>query len=211
MARPKKSESEAADVRLINALWALLETKRLADITVGTVTAQAGLNRGTFYYHFTSLDALIDRAIEGEVAGRNSIMPNVLSMIAGSTTAEEAKNIMEQRARRITLLIRQGGVEALSAKVKSLSYRIWQAVLCDGNERLTPETTLVIEYATSGIIGIFVHNALDSHNSVPPEFFVSFIRRNSNFLLSAISEAQNVPKETLVSRLQATIRLNRLQ
>lgn len=49
MARPRKSERDAAGIRLANAFWTLLEHHRLANITVGMVAEQAELNRGTFY------------------------------------------------------------------------------------------------------------------------------------------------------------------
>ena len=210
MARPRKASGEAADTRLINALWALLESKRLSDITVGMVTTQAGLNRGTFYYHFNSMNELIDRAIEDEVAGRNSIMQNIFSMMAGSPITGEAESVVEQRMHKIALLVKQGGVDVLSAKVKSLAIRTWRAVLRNDDEPLTPETLLVIEYATSGAIGIVARNSLSGNADVPPEFYFSFIKRNSEFLLNLVSETQGVPRETVVNRLQATIRLNQL-
>ncbi len=211
MARPKKTDGEAASTRLINALWDLLETKRLTDITVGMITDQAGLNRGTFYYHFDSLDALVEQAIESEMLGSNSIMQNVFGLMVGTPVDNEPDSIVEQRLHKIALLIKQGGIGILSSKVKSLAIHMWQAILCEEDDRLAPETLLVIEYATSGIIGIVAHNSLNGGSNVPKEFYLSFIKRNSEFLLTSISEAQNVPRDTVVSRLQTAIRFNLLR
>ena len=208
MARPRKSERDAADSRLIAALWTLLEQHHLSDITVGMVTDQAGLNRGTFYYHFKSMDALVERAIESELLGRNSIMRNVFCMMAGTPATGEEKDLIEQRTHKIALLIKQGGLDVLSAKVKSLATNTWKAVLCDEAGHLTPETLLIIEYTTSGIIGIVAHNTLHGSANVPPKFYVSFVKRNSQFVLGLISEAQGIPRETILARLQAVIRIN---
>lgn len=211
MARPKKITGEAADARLISALWTLLESKRLTDITVGMITAQADLNRGTFYYHFDSLDALVEQAIEREMLGRNSIMQNVFGLMVGTPADNEPESVVEQRLHKIALLVKQGGIGILSSKVKSLAIHMWQAILCEGDDRLAPETLLVIEYATSGIIGIVAHNSLNGESNVPREFYLSFIKHNSEFLLAAISEAQHVPLDIVVSRLQTAIKLNQLR
>lgn len=101
MARPRKSERGTADIRLANAFWALLKHHRLANITVGMVTEQAELNRGTFYYHFKSMDDLVDRAIEDEVLGNGSILQNMLSLVAGSSTANGFEAFIKQDIERI--------------------------------------------------------------------------------------------------------------
>lgn len=171
MARPRKSERDAADSRLIAALWTLLEQHHLSDITVGMVTDQAGLNRGTFYYHFKSMDDLIDRAIENEVLGNGSLMQNVFSLIAGMSTANHFKTFVTQKANKIALLIKQGGMDSFSVKIKRLVFSTWKAVLCDNGDELAPNTRLVIEYSTSGIIGIIAYGALYGSEQVSPEFF----------------------------------------
>ena len=51
MARPRKSEHDSANAKLIDAFGACLEDPRLTDITISAITKSAELNRGTFYYH----------------------------------------------------------------------------------------------------------------------------------------------------------------
>ena len=207
MARPRKSERDAADIRLANAFWALLEHHRLADITVGMVAEQAELNRGTFYYHFKSMDDLVDRAIEDEVLGNGSVMQNVFGLIAGSSTVDSLETLIDRKTGKFALLIKQGGMDLFSAKVKHLVFATWKAILCDDGEELTPSTRLIIEYSTSGIIGIIAHSAQRETGEVPPDFFLSFVKSNSNFLVRQIGIAQGIPHEAVLERVRATLRI----
>ena len=128
MARPRKSERGTADIRLANAFWALLEHHRLANITVGMVAEQAELNRGTFYYHLKSMDDLVDRVIEDEVLGNGSVLQNMLSLVAGSSTANGFEAFITHDMERIALLIKQGGMDSFSIKVKRLMFGAWKAI-----------------------------------------------------------------------------------
>lgn len=207
MARPRKSERDAAGIRLANAFWTLLEHHRLANITVGMVAEQAELNRGTFYYHFKSMDDLIDRAIEDEVLGNGSILQNMLSLVAGSSTANGCEAFIKQDIERIALLIKQGGMDSFSIKIKCLMFGTWKAILCDEGEELSPSTRMIIEYSTSGVIGIIAYGALHGSGEVPPEFFPSFAKSNSDFLVRQIGIAQGIPHEAVLERVRTTLRI----
>ena len=196
MARPRKSERDAAGIRLANAFWTLLEHHRLANITVGMVAEQAELNRGTFYYHFKSMDDLVDRVIEDEILGNESVMQNVFGLIAGSSTVDSLET-----------LINQGGMDLFSVKIKRLVFATWKAILCDDGEELAPNTRLIIEYSTSGIIGIITYGARHETESTSPEFFLSFVKNNSEFLVSQIGIAQGIPRDAVLERVRATLRI----
>lgn len=207
MARPRKSERDAAGIRLANAFWTLLEHHRLANITVGMVAEQAELNRGTFYYHFKSMDDLVDRVIEDEILGNGSILQNMLSLVAGSSTANGFEAFIKQDIERIALLIKQGGMDSFSIKIKCLMFGTWKAILCDEGEELSPSTRMIIEYSTSGVIGIIAYGALHGSGEVPPEFFPSFAKSNSDFLVRQIGIAQGIPNEAVLERVRTTLRI----
>lgn len=207
MARPRKSERDAAGIRLANAFWALLEHHRLANITVGMVAEQAELNRGTFYYHFKSMDDLVDRVIEDEILGNESVMQNVFGLIAGSSTVDSLETLINRKTDRFALLINQGGMDLFSVKIKRLVFATWKAILCDDGEELAPNTRLIIEYSTSGIIGIITYGARHETESTSPEFFLSFVKNNSEFLVSQIGIAQGIPRDAVLERVRATLRI----
>ena len=207
MARPRKSERSTADIRLANAFWALLEHHRLANITVGMVAEQAELNRGTFYYHFKSMDDLVDRVIEDEILGNESVMQNVFGLIAGSSTVDSLETLINRKTDRFALLINQGGMDLFSVKIKRLVFATWKAILCDEGEELSPSTRMIIEYSTSGVIGIIAYGALHGSGEVPPEFFPSFAKSNSDFLVRQIGIAQGIPHEAVLERVRTTLRI----
>lgn len=92
------------------------------------VTEQAELNRGRFYCHFKSMDDLIDRAIEDKVLGNGSVLQNMLSLVAGSSTANGFEAFIKHDMERIALLIKQGGMDSFSIKVKRLMFGAWKAI-----------------------------------------------------------------------------------
>ena len=67
MADKKEYRSSIRSERLIrNAFIELLQAKTMDRITVTNVADKAGLNRGTFYAHYTDIDMLI-QSIEDEI------------------------------------------------------------------------------------------------------------------------------------------------
>ena len=68
MPRPRHdSEVLPAKERLENAFWELLADRDYRKITVTDVVREAGVNRNSFYYHFSSLPELADSAILHQV------------------------------------------------------------------------------------------------------------------------------------------------
>lgn len=92
------------------------------------VTEQAELNRGRFYCHFKSMDDLVDRVIEDEVLGNGSVLQNMLSLVAGSSTANGFEAFITHDMERIALLIKQDGMNSFSIKVKRLMFGAWKAI-----------------------------------------------------------------------------------
>ena len=86
MARPRKNQGDSAEQRIKDAFWSLLEQNDLKDITVSMITASAKCNRGTFYYHFDSLEELIDTVINEELFINSSILHFFFTLYAKALT-----------------------------------------------------------------------------------------------------------------------------
>ena len=56
---PKSTKNQ-----IMNALAALLRTKRLDDITVTELVERCGISRQAFYYHFSDLYGVVDYGIQ---------------------------------------------------------------------------------------------------------------------------------------------------
>ena len=88
MARPCKDQQEPAAVeRIKNAFWELLEQNNLKHITVNMVTQKAHCNRGTFYYHYESLDALLCTVIEEELLNSKGLPLGIFYMLSNDSKA----------------------------------------------------------------------------------------------------------------------------
>lgn len=57
--RRKNTTSEMMKSYLSQSLLLLMERKALSDISIGEITAKAGVNRATYYRHFTSKEHII--------------------------------------------------------------------------------------------------------------------------------------------------------
>ena len=64
MARPKYGRGDArAREKLIDTFWDLLEAEPYTHMSVREICRESGLNKNTFYYHFSDLDELADEAV----------------------------------------------------------------------------------------------------------------------------------------------------
>ena len=111
----------------------------MSELTVGTLCAQAGCNRGTFYYHFADLDALVYRAIEQELLGRDSVAAAVFGLLSGTGEAPLADMADERRMRRMGLLLEQGGTDLVTARSRRSSWACGTRC-CAPTDRLCPPT-----------------------------------------------------------------------
>ena len=161
MARPRKSERDAAGIRLANAFWALLEHHRLANITVGMV-AEGNSPRvlGHFQKH--------GRPHRPHHRGQGSRHCHSKHGIAGSSRCRDAH---QPENGQIRAAHQQGG----NISVKSASFR---QNMCDDtaaraehaiDHRIQPAASSRIIITEPDMKGI-------------PEFFLSFVKNNSEFL-----------------------------
>lgn len=213
MGRPRKDGSEPeARQRLIDAFWTLLETNQLREVTVGMITSEAKCNRGTFYYHFADMDALISSAIENEFLGTRAISRDIFALVTGMEEQLWNSFLIGERAARLSLVMEKGGSDIVNEKVKSVVVKMWRAILCMNGADLAPATRLIIEYSTSGMIGLLASNVASKTEELPAIIIESgFLRENAVSTLSLISKAQGIPTEDVVARLQIASQLMEVQ
>ncbi|KFI49445.1 TetR/AcrR family transcriptional regulator [Bifidobacterium biavatii] len=76
MPRPRRdSEILPARERMENAFWELLADREYHKITVTDVVHEAGVNRNSFYYHYSGLPELADSAIMHVVHEARPMLP----------------------------------------------------------------------------------------------------------------------------------------
>lgn len=206
MARPRKSaELIDARQRMQNAFWQLLEENQLREITVGTITAQAECNRGTFYYHFRDLDDLMLNAIEKQVVGNGAIAEGIFNLTTG-TSYEEFLNTYHEEIRHMSLILNRGGMDMVFTKVCTVVKKLWQSVLCPDGSDLTSEAIAIIEFTVGGTLSLMVANSsiYETHEIDPG--VSCFIQENARITIERLARTQDLSAKEVLMRLTAANR-----
>lgn len=158
MARPKREPGvpEARD-RMLDAFWELLEDNECDKITVSMVCEKAGCYRGTFYYHFDSMEDLEQKAIAEVLYGKAGIQSIMDLLSAGVSNPEGMTDAATSTsAWRLALIARRGKLEMVESEVQKDVVSMWRGMLCDGGEDLAPDSKAIIEAVASLCLTVFV-------------------------------------------------------
>ncbi|MGI6105543.1 MAG: TetR/AcrR family transcriptional regulator [Raoultibacter sp.] len=211
MARPRKDEhTPDACQRLSDAFWDLLETHQLNEITVGLLSSTAGVNRGTFYYHFDDINDMIDKLLKKEMF-KNNFLPNMIfNMMTGVEQNLEklAQEFFGEYFVKMGLLFDRGGYALVSGKVKKIVFELWTVILLEEKQDMKLSTRMILEHSISGVLGMITFAMQqDDPKKVMMEsepFRISL----ADFLLGHIAQEENLTKEEVLSRILMTARFN---
>ncbi len=208
MARPRKDSGQPeAKQRLIDAFWTLLESNHLHDITVGMITAEAHCNRGTFYYHYADIDALVYNALRELLLDGSGVAATIFEMLAGSDAdGPLLRAALDDRFKRFSLIMHEGEMRRVDAMVQSIMTDMWQTTLCREGEQLTPEARLIVKHATSGMLSIMTcTESPEDHraNLYPGSALRSYLREASLLTVACLCRAQGMAPREFADRLQA--------
>lgn len=208
MARPKRGDG-APDAReaLMQAFWELLRTNELHQISIGMIASAAHYNRGTFYYYFSDKDEFIEAAVESEL----SDMPGIVFKILAGTEEIGAINLTSEHLRRLSLFMGHGGRNILERNVKSYLVTMWTALVAPKSGQLTSETRIILEYISSGILGVLAYlGTPDGEPEVKPtSFSAKFLRDSSAVGMQNLCAAEGVSRDEIVARLRMLERVNK--
>lgn len=160
MPRPRRdSEILPAKDRLENAFWELLSEREYNKITVTDIVRTAGVNRNSFYYHFSGLPELADSAILHAV--ENTPMPGVPGRDFDPDT-EWRKHVTallrdpEQRQRldRLALLAGPHSSPELVSSLKEFGRLTMISVLGLDADNLDLKTDLMLDFTVGGMLSV---------------------------------------------------------
>lgn len=203
MARPSKQQ-ESADLRIRNAFWKILEEHEYKDITVGMIVDEAQCNRGSFYYHYPNIEALVDCVINEELLGNFTITQVIFSVASGFKLKDSDRDLITQQIKNLWLIAERGGLDLIDPKIKSGVIRMWTSILCPNGEELNPSTYALLEYTSSGIMGLMMGlqrqgiSAEDTYYLLPDKLMLDI----SRFAILHISRYQGISEEEIILRLQ---------
>lgn len=66
---------------LQRALFELARTRELEDVTIADVVEQAGVNRSSFYQHYSDKDTLLADAIDSALAEDGALLPPLMDLL----------------------------------------------------------------------------------------------------------------------------------
>ena len=203
MARPRREAgTPEGRERLIAAFWSLLEKREITDITVGGIAEEASCNRGTFYYHFDSLDALIQAAIEAEILTERTFSHSILKTMISAEDDYSNSIWKERHFDHIGLLVKRGGLELVDATTKSVLIGFWTNALHPEGGELNPRTRYILEYSMSGVLGMITLAHSEGGRGMA-DFPTDFARHAARFVLAEIGDAEGISTEEIVQRMQS--------
>ena len=207
MGRPKKdSGAPGARESIVEAFWNLLQDNQLHEVSIGMIAAASGYNRGTFYYHFVDKDTLVSAAVEEELA---DVPRNIFALISGVGADEGAVSLVDGHMGRLALFMDHGGRNIVERKVKDYLIGMWTALLTPQNGELEPATLIILEYMSSGMLGLVSCLGMmgEGQNA---DFPADFLKAFSSLALDHICEIQGISRDEIVMRLRMLNQLSKV-
>lgn len=204
MARPRKdAELACARLRLIDAFWELLAHRSVQDITIGALTAAAGCNRATFYYHFEDMGALVDEAVRAEIDSGGLVAPEVFSAFAGGEADALRRRVPATQLRRLCLVIRAGMFPVFERAVRDSVQEAWESRLCDAGEPLDPAATFAIQYMVGGMLGFAAWSVQGRRPRALAEAERAYLVDVARATVDAVARAQGMSSDEVIERIRS--------
>lgn len=166
MARPRKDASEpSVGQRLHAAFWELIAEKPVDSMTVGDLARRAGCNRGTFYYYYDDIYALLDAVIDENLPKE---LPTLLlpRFARGGNPADDGREFAwalqscQAQIDRLCMLLAKASSPFVTKRIKQAIMDVWaNALYMDGNMPEQGDARIVLEFGINGILGIMAYRA----------------------------------------------------
>lgn len=161
MPRPRKdSEILPAKERLENAFWELLTERNYRKITVTDVVNMAGVNRNSFYYHFSNMSELADSAIMSQIDAIPTPLPEIANTQQPATQWKKRLVTMisdpehRQRLDRLALLAGPHTSPELIESLRDFGRLKLLAMLSPDAQDVDLATDLLVDFTVGGMLSI---------------------------------------------------------
>lgn len=187
--------------QIIDAFWQLLEDHPMGEITVGMVVGRAGCNRGSFYYHFTNKEELIEAVAYEDLLNDRGIQRDVYAILT-ATDADDLVGVPSiERLHKTALFMNRGGTELISHEAEQYVSQAWRAVLCPRGGEAKPESMLLVKFCVRAALGLVAHIGECASRGVQVAFPTEYLVNAVNLTIDHIAKIEGVPKQELISRL----------
>ena len=191
--------TERMKARLADALWGCLETRRLTEVSVGDVIQEAGVSRGSFYYHFSDLDHLIAWALSQEMLNSDRRGNSFMALAAQAEPPAESETVSRSLS-RVCLLLDRGGMGAVFDVALDAQLALWTKALCPEGELLPDEVVAQLEYAVGGTVGMLSRagRSSDSKRRVS----MAFVHERHLWMVRRVAEVLGESPRSVAARLE---------
>lgn len=212
MARPRKDSSDpGARARIIEAFWALLEGRRVDELSVGMIAERAHCNRGTFYYHFKDL-AELERGAIGDVLDSGDVLHEALwrLMMRGEVGALSDKSLRVS-VQRMVMAMRAGALDRVEAMTRKKTLERWRSVACDEGQELSSDAMFAIEFMFSGVMALVISSTPNGEEACGlaelslSEAAQDYLRKVALATTQAVARAQGIDVCVLANRIESQI------
>ena len=159
MPRPRNdSELLPAKDRMENAFWELLADREYRRITVTDIVHEAGVNRNSFYYHYSGLPELADSAIMHLMQQASPAIPGPDSDPGETwrTNMDEAMHdpAARQRIGRLALIAGPHSSPELVDSLRDFGRLTLADVLQVDPEHVDLKTELMLDFTVGGLLAV---------------------------------------------------------
>lgn len=156
MPRPKKDSGMLTGrERIKDAFWQMYLERPLDKIGIKEVAAIAGCNRTTFYYHYATLESVLEE-IETDVilTGGPEFLVNIMKRDGNLCELLNYVEENESKIHKICHLLSSKGDPAFARKMKTAMLEEWQRVLIPQGGVLPNEIRIMLEYFMGGSLSL---------------------------------------------------------
>lgn len=197
--RPPVRPADRMKARLADALWSCLETRRLSEVSVGDVIERAEVSRGSFYYHFPDLDALVAWAVARELLDSDR-EGNSFVLLAARQDPPEETPTLSRSIGRVCLMLERGGMGAVYDVALDAMLSLWTSALCPEGEALPDEVVSQLEYAVGGTVGMLSRARTSSE--VKRRASIAFVHERHLWVVLRVAEVLDESPRSIAARLE---------
>ena len=191
--------TERMKARLADALWGCLEARRLTEVSVGDVIQEAGVSRGSFYYHFSDLDHLIAWALSQEMLNSDRRGNSFMALAAQAEPPAESETVSRSLS-RVCLLLDRGGMGAVFDVALDAQLALWTKALCPEGELLPDEVVAQLEYAVGGTVGMLSRAGRSSDSKRRAS--MAFVHERHLWMVGRVAEVLGESPRSVAARLE---------
>lgn len=159
MARPKYAVGDqTAKEKLAAAFWRLLADKPYAKLSALDVVREAGINKNTFYYHYTGIDDMAADAVDSTL-DPTTLLATLSSLRSVNPVTTPMHTPLDANLDRLCLVAGEHSTPALRLLLKNALRSAWCEALGIDQSQLELQQQIALEFALGGVLEVMAYRS----------------------------------------------------